>query len=83
MEKGKRSVFRTVIALVIQVEHTFFEAHCRGIITKRKSGVEGFGYDPVFIPNGYDKNGRKCQNIKKGAISFRGQAVKKKLHFYL
>ena len=80
-KKERGASFRTVIALVIQAEHTLFEAHCRGIITKRKSGVEGFGYDPVFIPNGFDKTFAEMSKHQKGAISHRGQAVKKLVAF--
>ena len=80
-KKERGASFRTVIALVMQAEHTLFDAHCRGIITKRKSGVEGFGYDPIFIPNGFDKTFAEMSKQQKGAISHRGQAVKKLVAF--
>ena len=80
-KKERGASFRTVIALVIKPEHTLFEAHCRGIITKRKSGIEGFGYDPVFIPNGFDKTFAEMSKHQKGTISHRGKAVKKLVAF--
>ena len=46
--------FRTVIALVVNDEEHLFEGIIRGHITREKRGDKGFGYDPIFVPNGYD-----------------------------
>lgn len=79
--KDRCATFRTVIALVIGGEKTFFEGECKGNITKRKIGLSGFGYDPIFIPNGYKKTFSEMTKQEKGLISHRGNAVKKLLVF--
>ena len=73
--------FRTVIALIIDGKETFFEGNCKGEITEFRSGVEGFGYDPIFLPNGFDKTFRNEQKNEKGSISHRGKAVEKLVEF--
>ncbi|MEC7646384.1 MAG: non-canonical purine NTP diphosphatase [Bacteroidota bacterium] len=73
--------FRTVIALIIEGRKILFEGECRGNITNTKSGVEGFGYDPIFISNGFDKTFAEMTQHEKGAISHRGKAVKKLIRF--
>jgi XTP/dITP diphosphohydrolase len=50
-------------------------------MTETKSGVEGFGYDPIFIPNGCHLTFAKMSKIEKGAISHRGKAVEKLVSF--
>ncbi len=79
--EGRCATFRTVIALVIGGEKTLFEGKCKGNITKTKIGLSGFGYDPIFIPNGYKKTFSEMTNQQKGLISHRGNAVKKLLVF--
>ena len=74
--------FRTVIALIIDGKETFFEGICKGKITEFRSGVEGFGYDPIFLPNGFDKTFAEMKQNEKGAISHRGKAVKKLVEFF-
>ena len=74
--------FRTVIALIIDGKETFFEGNCKGEITEFRSGVEGFGYDPIFLPNGFDKTFAEMKQNEKGAISHRGKAVKKLVEFF-
>ncbi len=73
--------FRTVIALIIEGRKILFEGECRGNITNTKSGVSGFGYDPIFISNGFDKTFAEMTQHEKGAISHRGKAVKKLIRF--
>jgi XTP/dITP diphosphohydrolase len=51
----RRAAFRTVIALLIGDEQYFFEGAIHGKIIDEKRGESGFGYDPVFVPDGYDK----------------------------
>ena len=81
LKNERTAKFRTVIALIVDGEVTFFEGECKGKITKTKSGVEGFGYDPIFIPNGYDITFSEMSKVEKGAISHRGKAVEKLVSF--
>jgi len=80
-ESERTAKFRTVIALIIDGEATFFEGECEGKITKTKSGVEGFGYDPIFTSNGYEITFAEMSKVEKGAISHRGKAVEKLVSF--
>ena len=73
--------FRTVIALIIDGKETFFEGNCKGDITEFRSGLEGFGYDPIFLPNGFDKTFAEMKQNEKGAISHRSKAVEKLVEF--
>jgi XTP/dITP diphosphohydrolase len=81
LEENRKAKFRTVIALIIDGKETLFEGECKGEITQTKSGVEGFGYDPIFIPNGYQLTFAEMNKVEKGAISHRGKAVKRLVSF--
>ncbi len=72
---NRNAKFRTVIALIIKGEENLFEGECSGNITKTKSGTEGFGYDPIFTPEGYEITFAEMSKQEKGAISHRGRAV--------
>ena len=80
-ESDRIAKFRTVIALIINREATLFEGECKGKITKTKCGVEGFGYDPIFTPDGFDITFAEMNKVEKGAISHRGKAVEKLVSF--
>ena len=80
-ETSRTAIFRTVIALIIDGEETLLEGSCKGKITKTKSGLEGFGYDPIFIPNGCKITFAEMTKSHKGAISHRGRAVEKLVLF--
>tara|TARA_B100001250_G_scaffold125173_1_gene106412 strand:+ start:219 stop:794 length:576 start_codon:yes stop_codon:yes gene_type:complete len=73
--------FRTVVALIIDGEENLFEGECIGNITKVKSGQEGFGYDPIFMPNSSGKTFAEMRKDEKGVISHRGKAIKKLVRF--
>lgn len=73
--------FRTVIALIIDGEENIFEGECIGKITKVKIGQEGFGYDPIFMPNSSGKTFAEMRKDEKGVISHRGKAIKKLVRF--
>jgi non-canonical purine NTP pyrophosphatase, rdgB/HAM1 family len=68
--------FRTVVALIINGEIKFFEGVMEGEIAKEKSGKEGFGYDPIFIPKGYSKTVAEISLEEKNLISHRGKAMR-------
>ena len=75
--KDRTARFRTVISLIINgVEHQF-EGRVEGRIATEKHGKEVFGYDPIFIPEGYDKSFAELGEEVKNQISHRARAVKK------
>ena len=75
--KDRTARFRTVISVIINgVEHQF-EGRVEGRIATEKHGKEGFGYDPIFIPEGYDKSFAELGEEVKNQISHRARAVKK------
>ena len=80
-EENRNAKFRTVIALIIEGKENIFEGECNGNITKNKSGSEGFGYDPIFAPKGYENTFSEMSKQEKGVISHRGRAVKKLVGF--
>lgn len=76
-QSNRKACFRTVISLIIDgVEHQF-EGKVEGRIATEKHGKEGFGYDPIFIPEGYDKSFAELGEEIKNQISHRARAVKK------
>ena len=78
---NRKAKFRTVISLLIGDEKYLFEGICEGAIQEEKTGNLGFGYDPVFRPNGFKKSFAEMTLKEKGAISHRGIATKKLIHF--
>lgn len=84
--KGKanrKARFRTVIALIVDGKEYEFEGICEGEITEDKRGEEGFGYDPIFQPKGYEQTFAQMEMNEKNKISHRGIAVKKLIDFLL
>jgi XTP/dITP diphosphohydrolase len=75
--KGRSAQFRTVAAFVNGNETHTFEGICRGKILKQPSGTGGFGYDPVFQPEGFDQTFAELDETRKNEISHRGKAVEK------
>ena len=73
--------FRTVIALLYQGEEYLFEGICPGHILRERHGQEGFGYDPIFQPEGYDRSFAEMAPDEKNAISHRGRATQKLAEF--
>lgn len=67
--------FLTVIALMLEKETFVFEGKVEGIITGKRMGAAGFGYDPVFIPDGYSSTFAEMSLQEKNAISHRGKAI--------
>ncbi len=74
---NRKAKFRTVIALVQGGKTTTFEGQVEGEITLEKSGEKGFGYDPIFQPEGFSKTFAEFTMAEKNAISHRGRAVAK------
>ena len=73
--------FRTVIAYINNSEEHFFIGQVEGMITKKRCGEQGFGYDPVFLPVGFDCTFAEMTMIEKNVISHRGRAVRKLIEF--
>lgn len=69
--------FRTAIALIAGDEEIVFEGVVRGTISREQRGSGGFGYDPIFIPEGCDRSFAEMSDDEKNAISHRGRAVRK------
>lgn len=69
--------FRTVIALIEKGKEHLFEGVVEGVIAREKSGTQGFGYDPVFIPEGNSKTFAELVEDIKNTISHRARAVQK------
>ena len=73
--------FRTVIALILDGETYFFEGRVDGFITLEPSGKEGFGYDPVFLPEGRSQTFAEMDADEKNLISHRGRAMAQMIDF--
>ena len=73
----RRAQFRTVISLILNGEEHLFEGVVEGRIIDREEGHEGFGYDPLFIPDGYDKTFAQMSTEEKNEVSHRARAVRK------
>ncbi|WP_300283975.1 RdgB/HAM1 family non-canonical purine NTP pyrophosphatase [uncultured Alistipes sp.] len=71
----RRARFRTVISLILDGEEHLFEGTVEGTILDAPRGEAGFGYDPVFVPEGYDTTFAEMSAEAKNAISHRGRAV--------
>lgn len=76
-----KACFRTSVALVYNGEEHFFDGTVEGHIVPDKRGNGGFGYDPIFVPEGYDKTFAELGNDVKNGISHRARAVAKLVEF--
>lgn len=82
--KGKtnrKAAFRTVIALNLDGKSYTFEGRCDGQIVESQRGTDGFGYDPIFMPDGFNQTFAEMSHEEKNAISHRGRATKKLIAF--
>jgi XTP/dITP diphosphohydrolase len=77
----RKARFRTVIALLINGNQYLFEGMAEGIILEEERGTHGFGYDPVFRPDGYHQSFAQMPLIEKNQISHRAKAVAKLADF--
>jgi XTP/dITP diphosphohydrolase len=82
VNKPDRSArFRTVITLIQNGEIHQFEGIVNGQIIETLIGTEGFGYDPIFIPEGYERTFAEMDILEKGQISHRGRAFQQLVEF--
>ena len=79
--KDRDARFRTVICLMVGGRKYFFEGTCRGTIIDEKRGAQGFGYDPVFVPEGSSKTFAEMDLAEKSAFSHRSRAVSRLVAF--
>lgn len=79
--KNREAHFRTVISLILEGEEYQFEGVIRGRISEEIRGENGFGYDPIFIPNGYTQSFAEMSESIKNSISHRALAVNKLVSF--
>ncbi|MDF2156280.1 non-canonical purine NTP diphosphatase [Algoriphagus sp. CAU 1675] len=79
--ENRKARFRTVIALILDGEEFQFEGIAKGEILEEKVGEGGFGYDPVFCPEGYEKTFAELSLDEKNQISHRGKAVRALIEF--
>ena len=76
-DENRKACFRTCIALIYEGETHFFDGVVEGHIITEKRGDGGFGYDPLFVPDGYEKTFAEMGNEVKNNISHRAKAVEK------
>lgn len=79
--QNKKARFRTVISLILDGKEYLFEGICPGTIIHDKRGSNGFGYDPVFIPEGSSKTFAEMSMEEKSMFSHRKKAMEKLIHF--
>jgi len=80
-ESSRNAQFKTVIALNLKGIQHLFEGICKGEILHAKQGEQGFGYDPVFKPKGYNKSFAEMTLAEKSGISHRGKAIAELVKF--
>ncbi|QGY44322.1 non-canonical purine NTP diphosphatase [Maribellus comscasis] len=79
--KRRNARFRTVISLITEGEEKQFEGVVEGTILTKKRGDSGFGYDPIFQPDGYKRTFAEMKLEDKNKISHRGRAVEKLVNY--
>ena len=72
---NRKAIFRTVIVSIIDGHVSYHEGSVEGEITRELSGVKGFGYDPIFLPSGYNKTFAEMTMDEKNKISHRKRAI--------
>jgi len=80
-QNDRNAHFKTVVALSLDDDEHLFTGICEGVITTEQKGADGFGYDPIFLPNGYDETFAQMNQEAKGRISHRGKAIAKLVAF--
>ncbi len=80
-KESRTARFRTVLALVDETKEYTFEGICEGVILEEQRGDNGFGYDPVFRPEGFDLSFAELDVSVKNRISHRGRAIQQFVEF--
>ncbi len=79
--EDRSAYYKAVICLIWDGEMNYFEGKCDGTILREKHGTGGFGYDPIFAPEGYQQTFAELPPEVKNSISHRGKAVRKMVDF--
>ncbi len=74
-KEDRSAQFKTVIALSLKGTEKLFTGICKGEILHKTRGDQGFGYDPIFQPEGYEQTFAEMEQNQKGKISHRGKAI--------
>ena len=80
-KENRKAQFRTAICLIMEDKEYLFEGIVKGEIIEEKRGGAGFGYDPIFVPEGYNQTFAELGNDIKNTISHRARAVEKLCKF--
>lgn len=80
-KNNRKAHFKTVVHLNLNGEVKAFEGTVEGVITDKEQGKGGFGYDPIFKPNAFDKTFGELPSDVKNSISHRGRAIRKLVEF--
>ena len=80
-KSNRKARFKTVIALIYNKKLTLFTGTCDGFITLEKRGNKGFGYDPIFLPNGFDITFAEMNLKQKNSISHRAKAMNQLVNY--
>ncbi len=80
-KEDRSAQFRTVVALILDGKLHTFDGVVTGKIAKERTGEKGFGYDPIFVPDGYSISFAEMEAAEKNKISHRGRAIKKLITF--
>lgn len=80
-EENRAARFRTVICLILEGKTHLFEGEVKGSILRERQGHEGFGYDPLFVPEGHTESFATLGEEQKNQISHRARAVAKLMEF--
>lgn len=82
-QSNRKARFKTVISLILNRKQYLFEGCVEGVILENKKGIEGFGYDPIFQPDGYSRTFAEMSLEEKNKISHRAIATKKLVDFLI
>ncbi len=80
-KKNRKAQFRTAVSLNLNGKQFLFEGICKGEILLKKHGEKGFGYDPIFKPEGFSNSFAEMTSEEKNSISHRGIAIQKLVNF--
>lgn len=81
LKTNRKARFKTVISLILNEQEYLFEGICDGSITELQKGNEGFGYDPVFVPDGSTKTFAEMSTEEKNIFSHRRKATEQLIEF--